>query len=231
MTPSSSCLVPLLQQSIVTWWPVTRPGTCRGSRRLPRWGWRGCPPRGERRLPASSPRTPPGPGRGWAGAAAGRPSVHSSAPWVGGEVTLDTCTWGPPTWRRCQCPGGRRGACTCGWCRAWPAWSPAPSPSPSQSPCIYTELTPARGRPRRTAGTGPRPWSGPPALQSSSPGGSATFTPYHFICMVSISQESTQYIQSIYTVFTKYLPDIYKISTRYLRSIHLCMVSTLSRSW
>ena len=65
--------------------------------------------------------------------------------------------------------------------------------------CIYPVVTPARGRLRRTAGTGPRPWSDPPAQQSSSPGGPATFTVF------------LQHIYSIYTVSIWYQPSIYTV--------------------
>ena len=85
--------------------------------------------------------------------------------------------------------------------------------------CIYPVVTPARGRLRRTAGTGPRPWSDPPAQQNSSPGWSATFTLY-LQHLYSIYTESAEYLHNINKVPAQYLLHrIYIVSTEYLQGV------------
>ena len=92
--------------------------------------------------------------------------------------------------------------------------------------CIYPVVTPARGRLRRTAGTGPRPWSDPPAQQSSSPGGPATFTLY-LQHLYSIYTVSAEYLHNINKVPAQYLHRIYIVSTEYLQSIFLISINYL----
>ena len=92
--------------------------------------------------------------------------------------------------------------------------------------CIYPVVTPARGRLRRTAGTGPRPWSDPPAQQSSSPSGSATFTLY-LQHLYSIYTVSAEYLHNINKVPAQYLHRIYIVSTEYLQSIFLISIKYL----